>query len=79
MINLYIGKKPDDFRTSGALMCARNVSLGASQDGVVQCQQPTRGRYVTLQNLAYIEYETLTETYERCLDVCEVVAYVKGI
>ena len=59
-------------------MCARNVSLGASPDGLFVCQQPVRGQYITLENLAYLEYEVNMPPYERCLYICEIVAYVTG-
>ena len=69
----------DDFKTNGALLCARNVTMGSMEEVVTRCIQPVKGQHLTIDNLVYIESETYTELYEKCLVMCEVEVYVTGV
>ena len=77
-IDLHVGLDADDFLRKGAMLCARNVTLGPSDEGYTRCVQPVTGQHVTIDNLVYLESETYTDAYEKCLYLCEVKVYVKG-
>ena len=78
-VDLHVGLGADDFLRKGALLCARNVTLGSSDEGYTRCVQPVTGQHVTIDNLVYLDSETYTKKYEKCLYFCEVQVYVKGV
>lgn len=66
----------EDFHQSEALMCIRNQTFS---DTVLwlECRQPVKGQYVTIQQHVYLEYDEEAEKVPQCLNLCDVKIYVE--
>ena len=78
LFDIYVDRLADEFLDHGSV-CAYNQTAGAAADGVVRGTQPITGQYVTINNLAHMDSEIIPPDYEKCLEICEVKIYVKGI
>ncbi len=79
MFDINVGLTSDDFRHGAALLCARNVTAGAAEAGIVECVQPVEGRFVTIVNLRHVYSEPDRRiTTDKCLKLCEVEVYAEG-
>ena len=76
MFDINIALAKDDFLSNGGILCARNKTSGASEDGVVECMQPTKSQYVTILNLVHIG--STRSAYAHCMTLCEIKVFVKG-
>ena len=78
MFDINIALAKDDFLSNGGILCAQNKTTGASEDGVVECMQPTKSQYVTILNLVHMGTGSTKSVYAHCMTLCEIKVFVKG-
>ncbi len=76
--DINVGLTSDDFRHGAALLCARNVTAGAAEAGIVECVQPVEGRFVTIVTLHVYSEPDRRIIIDKRLELCEVEVYAKG-
>ena len=78
MFDIHVGLEKDSFRQNGDMLCARNLTAGASNNLWVPCVQAVEGQYVTIQNLKHRAYDAFKTDYSECMVLCEVKVIVNG-
>ena len=77
LFDINVATKPEDFLLHGGHYCISNRTAGAAESGLIECNQPVTGQYLTVLNLVHVDSETHGD-YERCLRICEIEVFVTG-